>query len=156
MNEPIDVMLHLNPSKLPAEVFEHATAYSERRANWRRREQEAWENFGKPGREPDKLGGVMSSIAENGGWTLHLRLAQLRNHWDQVVGEAIARHSDVVGFNDGVLTIRAESNSWTTQLTYLKPQLIATLRQRLPGLEIREIRVTGPQSHHFSRGRFTR
>jgi predicted nucleic acid-binding Zn ribbon protein len=149
MKEPIDVMLHLNPSKLPAEVFERATAYSQRRRNWRQRQQEAWESFGKPGRDPDRLGGVMGSIASAGEWTPHLRLAQLRTHWDQVVGSAIAMHSDVAGFSDGVLTIRAESNTWATQLSYLIPQLTETIRQRLQGLEVREIRVTGPQSHRF-------
>ena len=73
-----------------------------------------------------------------------MKLAQLRNHWDQVVGEAIANHSAVADFTDGVLTIRAESTVWATQLTYLIPQLTDTIRRNLKGLTINEIRVTGP------------
>ena len=73
-----------------------------------------------------------------------LKLAQLRNHWDQVVGQAIASHSAVADFTDGVLTIRAESTVWATQLTYLIPQLTDTIRRNLKGLTITEIRVTGP------------
>jgi predicted nucleic acid-binding Zn ribbon protein len=73
-----------------------------------------------------------------------MKLAQLRNHWDQVVGQAIASHSAVADFTDGVLTIRAESTVWATQLTYLIPQLTDTIRRNLKGLTIAEIRVTGP------------
>ena len=63
---------------------------------------------------------------------------------DQVVGQAIASHSAVADFTDGVLTIRAESTVWATQLTYLIPQLTDTIRRNLKGLTITEIRVTGP------------
>ena len=64
-------------------------------------------------------------------------------------------HSTVAGFTDGVLTIRAESAVWATQLTYMLPQLTSTIRDRLKGLDIGEIRVTGPQSG-FRRGRYRR
>ena len=59
-------------------------------------------------------------------------------------GQAIASHSAVADFTDGVLTIRAESTVWATQLTYLIPQLTDTIRRNLKGLTITEIRVTGP------------
>lgn len=60
------------------------------------------------------------------------------------MGQAIASHSAVADFTDGVLTIRAESTVWATQLTYLIPQLTDTIRRNLKGLTITEIRVTGP------------
>ncbi|WEV65806.1 DUF721 domain-containing protein [Bifidobacterium sp. ESL0764] len=152
MKPPIAEQLHLDLRKLPAEVFNRLASRAGARRDWKAREEKAWNNFGKPGRDPGKLGGVMSVIASDGDWTPHLKLAQLRNHWDLVVGPAIAAHSVVTDFRDGVLTINTESNAWATQLTYLIPQLTATIRQRLRGLEIREIRVTGPQSHNFRRG----
>ncbi|WEV72426.1 DciA family protein [Bifidobacterium sp. ESL0790] len=151
MREPINVALKLDDRKLPAEVFERLSARSMVRREWAKREEEAWRNFGKPGRDPGKLGGVMTAMAKQGDWVPHLKIAQLRNHWDQVVGEGIARHSEVTSLKDGVLTIRAESTVWATQLTYLIPQLTRTIRQRLQGLDVREIRVTGPQSHRFNR-----
>ena len=90
------------------------------------------------------MGSVMTTIAGNGVWAANMKLAQLRNHWDQVVGQAIASHSAVADFTDGVLTIRAESTVRATQLTYLIPQLTDTIRRNLKGLTIAEIRVTGP------------
>ncbi|MDF7663133.1 DUF721 domain-containing protein [Bifidobacterium sp. ESL0763] len=151
MKEPIALALKLDERKLPAQVFDKLSSRSMVRREWARREEEAWQNFGKPGRDPGRLGGVMAAMARQGDWVPHLKIAQLRNHWDQVVGAGIARHSEVTSLADGVLTIRAESTVWATQLTYLIPQLKKTIRQRLEGLDVREIHVTGPQSHRFNR-----
>lgn len=159
MNPPIARTLHLDERKLPAEVFDRLAKHGgyvmrDRRTREENREK-AWESFGKPGRDPAAFGSVLNGIASGGHWTPQLKLAQLRNHWDQVVGSGIAMHSTVAGFADGVLTIRAESAVWATQLTYMLPQLTSTIRDRLKGLDIGEIRVTGPQSG-FRRGRYRR
>lgn len=147
MIPPVAFRLHLDQTKLPAEVFDRLSrrgAFLKDPRTQRKRREEAIENFGKPGRDPAELGNVMSTIAGNGIWSTNLKLAQLRNHWDQVVGAGIAAHSAVADFSDGVLIIRAESTVWATQLTYLIPQLTDTIRGNLKGLTINEIRVTGP------------
>lgn len=153
MTPPIAVTLHLDQRKLPAEVFQRFAARAGVFRDRKAREAQAWESFGKPGRDPNHLGDVLAGIAQRGGWTVNLELAQLRNNWDQVVGEAISMHSTVVGFSEGILTIRAQSTIWATQLTYLIPQLSQTIAHRLSDLQIREIRVSGPGSQHFNRGR---
>nr|WP_205832598.1 DUF721 domain-containing protein [Bifidobacterium sp. DSM 109959] len=136
--------MHLDETKLPAEVFERISHRGAILKDRRRRREEAIENFGKAGRDPAELGSVMTTIAGNGVWSTNLKLAQLRNHWDQVVGPGVAAHSAVADFSGGVLVIRAESAVWATQLTYLIPQLTDTIRKNLKGLTIDEIRVTGP------------
>lgn len=144
MKPPIGYQLKMDETKLPSEVFERLSHRGAILKDRRRKREEAFENFGKPGRDPAELGNVMTTIAGNGIWAANMKLAQLRNHWDQVVGEGIAKHSAVADFTDGVLTIRAESTVWATQLTYLIPQLTDTIRNNLKGLPINEIRVTGP------------
>mgnify|MGYP002129224459 CR=1 FL=1 len=106
MNPPIARQLNLDETKLPAEIFERLSRRGATLKDYRRRREEAIENFGKPGRDPAELGSVMTTIAGNGVWAANMKLAQLRNHWDQVVGQAIASHSAVADFTDGVLTIR--------------------------------------------------
>lgn len=96
------------------------------------------------GRDPVKLGGVATVIAKNGNWMPYLKISQLNNHWDQVVGPGVAQHSHVVSLRDGVLTIAAESQVWATQLTFLIPQLTDTITRKLEGLPITDIRVRGP------------
>ncbi|RBP97761.1 hypothetical protein CRD60_03915 [Bifidobacterium aemilianum] len=149
MEEPIARKLHLDPRKLPALVFNKIDERA-KQVKYQEKDRElAWESFGKPGRDPKSFAGLFGSMAAQGGWVPHMKIAQLRNHWDQVVGSGIAQHSQVVSYEDGLLTIRAESQIWATQLTYMIPQLTATIRQRLEGLEIREIKVTGPHNGSF-------
>lgn len=151
MRPPIAVTLHMDERKLPAQVFGRIAARMGTRRNRRAAAREAWENFGKPGRDPNRLDGVMALLATDAQWVPHLRIAQLRNHWDQVVGGVIASHSFVDGLADGVLSVRAESGVWATQLTYMIPQMTAAIRERVQGLDIREVRVTGPRARSLRR-----
>ena len=148
---PLYVTMKLDVRRLPAEVFNRLCARGSARQHRRRREDEAWLSFGKPGRDVSQLSGVVGVLAEQEHWIPGLRIAQLRDHWDLVVGPAIAEHSSVVGLVDGVLTISAASPAWTTQLTFMVPQLTQTIRQRLSGLRIASIKVTGPRAHGFQR-----
>ena len=68
-----------------------------------------------------------------------------------MVGPVIAQHSQVIGLRDGVMTIRADSAAWATQLTYLIPQLERTIKERLQGLDVHKIQVTAPRAATFSR-----
>ena len=151
MSAPIGETLGLDERKLPALVFERLDARSGLKRDWSAQREAAWDSFGKPGRDPATLGSVADVLASAGDWTPHLKIAQLNNHWDQVVGSAIAAHSSVAGFTDGILFIRTESQIWATQLTYLIPQLTAAIRQRLEGLDIKQIRVTGPRTQRTTR-----
>ena len=112
-HEPICATLHLDQRKLPATVFEHIAKMAGGRRQRMIDAEAAWENFGKPGRDPSTLGSVTALIANNGHWIPYLKIAQLRNHWDQVVGPVIAQHSQVIGLRDGVMTIRADSAAGT-------------------------------------------
>ena len=153
---PICQTLKLDQRKLPAEVFEHlskrAGLLKEREENSRK----AWESFGKPGRDPATMGSLFNILAQNGAWIPHLKMAQMRDHWDQVVGEATALHSYPASLRDGVLTIRCDSPAWTTTLSYMMPVLTDTIRKNLEGLTIDKVKFTGPQQQGFSRGRISR
>lgn len=153
MAEPIAITLNLDQRVLPAQVFERLDARAGIVRDRKAKAEAAWQSFGKPGRDPNTLGSVASLVAANGAWMPHLKIAQLNNHWDQVVGPAIAAHSVVDSFQDGTLVIRTMSPAWTTQLTYLIPQLERTIRERLAGLDIREITVTGPRANYRGRVR---
>ena len=120
------------------------------------RARKAWESFGEPGRDPETVGSLFNLLASNGAWIPHLKMAQMRDHWDQVVGVENAKHSYPASLRDGVLTIRCDSPAWTTTLSYMTPLLTDTIRRKLEGLTINEVRVTGPQSQGFSRGRISR
>lgn len=149
MKQPVNYRLQLDEHRLPAEVFERFAKRGSIRREREQRREAAWESFGKPGRDPQGLATICGSLAQGDVWSKNLKLARLRNNWAEVVGDAVARHSQVTSYADGVLTIRTESTVWATQLTYLVPQIAENIRASLKGLEIREIKVTGPASSKF-------
>ena len=153
---PICELLNLDQRKLPAEVFDRISDRAGRLKEREERARKAWESFGKPGRDPETGGSLFNLLASNGAWIPHLKMAQMRDHWDQVVGVENAKHSYPASLRDGVLTIRCDSPAWTTTLSYMTPLLTDTIRRKLEGLTINEVRVTGPQSQGFSRGRISR
>ncbi|RBP99660.1 DciA family protein [Bifidobacterium xylocopae] len=145
MKRPVDQSLGLDPRKLPAQVFQRFVRRSLDRKSRRRKSESAWEAFGKPGRDPLALASTVESMADHDGWVPHLKVAQLRDHWDQVVGPAIAAHSRVGSYRQGRLVIQASTPVWATQLNYLIPQLKTTVAQRLR-MPVTEVVVAGPGS----------
>ena len=93
MDEPVCRSLGLDQRKLPAETFERLESRAGVRRHWLDRERLARESFGRPGRDPVRLGDAAGLVATLGGWTPHLRIAELNTHWDRVVGADVARHS---------------------------------------------------------------
>jgi len=60
--------------------------------------------------------------------------------WPELVGAKVAEHSRAVAVDAGVLIVMVDGPAWSTQLHYLKPQLLKKLGQRLgPGL-VKDIR----------------
>lgn len=60
--------------------------------------------------------------------------------WPEVAGAAVARHARARSIESGVLYVVVDSAGWMTQLTYLKPQLLAKLNARAGRALVRDIR----------------
>ena len=86
---PICELLNLDQRKLPAEVFDRISDRAGRLKEREERARKAWESFGKPGRDPETVGSLFNLLASNGAWIPHLKMAQMRDHWDQVVGPVV-------------------------------------------------------------------
>lgn len=153
MRAPVVETLHLDQRLLPAQIFEKYTRQAAKQKEMKEKSLQSWFEFGKQDRDPDRLGGVISSVATGGGWVPHMKVARLRNRWDTVVGPEIAAHSRVVSYKDGVLVVQAQTTTWATQLTYLVPLLKETISNRLQ-MPVTEIKVTGPHNYSFRRGPF--
>lgn len=147
---PVSAMLHMDERKLPELLFRRFAKRGIMLGDRQCRQERSWQSFGKPGRDPLTVGGVMNTLAATRGWTTQLSIAGLRYRWDTVVGADIAAHSYVSSFRDGVMVICADSPAWTTQLSYMKHQLQHAVAERLPDIEVVDIVVTGPQ-HQYRR-----
>jgi predicted nucleic acid-binding Zn ribbon protein len=155
MNVPAVVALKLDERKLPQLV---ARRYIRRFISRTKRvedAEQAWNNFGKPGRDPQAAKSVFAQLARQNDWVPHLKTADLATHWNDIVGETIARHTRIVSFSEGELVIRATSTVWSTQLTYMIPRLKKVISQRLAPMEVSTITVKGPNSYTFKRGKYS-
>ena len=72
--------------------------------------------------------------------------------WGEIVGPEIALHCAPLDFVGGVLTVRADSTAWATQLRLLSSSLLARLAQDVGEGTVTEIRVVGPGAPSWSRG----
>jgi len=72
--------------------------------------------------------------------------------WPQIVGTDVAAHSTPVSFADGILTVRADSTAWATQLRLLSSSLLTRLAEEVGEDTVGEIRVVGPGAPSWSRG----
>lgn len=75
------------------------------------------------------------------GTSLGERLKDLAiwQHWEQVVGSAIARRARPLRLAGGVLTVVVGSAPWMQQLSFMKTDLVARLNSCLGEERIREI-----------------
>ncbi len=60
-------------------------------------------------------------------------LASVQSAWPGAVGEAVAREATPVAERSGVVTVACTSATWAQELDLLSGQILAKIRQNLPG-----------------------
>ena len=146
MSEPASVYLRFK------ELFGGTGAAGARHARRRRTVDDAETVPFGIGRDPRGLGDVMDGLTAELGWNSPLARSEIMAGWPQLVGEETARHSDPVGIDDGVLTVRCESTAWATQLRLMRSELLKHVAIRYPAAGIQAIRFQGPDAPSWKRG----
>jgi predicted nucleic acid-binding Zn ribbon protein len=72
--------------------------------------------------------------------------------WDAVVGADVAAHCVPETFADGVLTVRADSSAWATQVRLLIPTLLRRLGEVVGEDTVTKVVVRGPSGPTWRRG----
>jgi len=72
--------------------------------------------------------------------------------WSEIVGDEIAEHSEPVTFFEGLLTVRASSTAWATQLNLLKPTILEKITLAAIDVLVDDIHVVGPRSPSWKKG----
>ncbi len=106
----------------------------------------------EPGREPRGLGDVIETLTDELGWSSPLAKSELIEAWAEVVGEETAKHSNPVGVEDGVLTVRCDSTGWATQLRLMRGEVLLHIERRYPDAGVEGIRFLGPDVPTWKRG----
>ena len=106
----------------------------------------------RDGRDPALLGDQLDRLLVDRGWKVDVAVGSVMGRWPQIVGADIAAHVEPVSFADGVLTVRADSTAWATQIRLLSSSLLARVEEEIGAGAVTELRVVGPSAPSWNRG----
>lgn len=107
---------------------------------------------GKDGRDPKLFAETLSAFLEQRGWIQEVSVGGVIGRWREVVGDDIADHCEPLTFENGILTVRASSTAWATQIRLLVPQLLGVLEREVGQDVVQTIAVQGPTGPGFGKG----
>ena len=107
---------------------------------------------GRDGRDPSLLGDQMDRLLVDRGWNADVAVGSVMGRWPAIVGADVAEHCSPVTFGDGVLTVRADSTAWATQLRLMSSSIMGRLETEVGKDAVTELRVQGPGAPSWSRG----
>ena len=108
---------------------------------------------GPDARDPLLLGEQLEKFVSDRGWQVDVAVGSVIGRWPQIVGPDVAEHVQPVSFENGVLTLRAVSTAWATQMRLLASVLLGRLEQEVGAGTVTEIVVTGPSAPTWAKGR---
>ncbi len=106
----------------------------------------------RDGRDPTLLGDQMDRLLVDRGWKVDVAVGSVMGRWADIVGADIATHVEPVTFADGVLTVRADSTAWATQMTLLSSSVLARVEEEIGAGSVSRLTVLGPSAPSWNRG----
>ena len=108
---------------------------------------------GRDGRDPTLLGEQLDRLLVDRGWKVDVAVGSVMGRWAEIVGPDIAAHVEPVTFTEGVLTVRADSTAWATQMKLLASSVLARVEEEIGAGAVSKLKVLGPAAPTWSRGR---
>ncbi|MFG1998201.1 DUF721 domain-containing protein [Spirillospora sp. NPDC048911] len=102
----------------------------------------------QPGRggDPKLFGSAIRELMASRGWEQRAAVGGIFGNWPGIVGPELAEHTRPEKFEDGELTVAADSTTWATQLRLLSSTLVKRLNEELGHNTVRRVKVVGPAS----------
>ena len=104
------------------------------------------------GRDPHLLGDQLDRLMLDRGWQVDVAVGSVMGRWPQIVGAEVAQHCAPVTFEAGVLTVRADSTAWATQVRLLTAGLLRRLAEEVGEGTVTKVVVRGPSGPSWRRG----
>lgn len=126
-----------------------------RTADGRRRKRAADAAASEPyglGRDPRGLADVLESMAAARGWDSPIARAELLASWADIVGPDTASHTEPVGIDDGVLSVRCDSTAWAQQLRLMQATVLNSIAERFPAAGVERAEFFGPHAPSWKHG----
>lgn len=104
------------------------------------------------GRDPRLFGDQLDQFVAERGWGADVAVGAVIGRWPQIVGPDVSQHCEPVDFTEGVLTVKADSTAWATQLRLLSSSLLGRLAEDVGEGTVTEIKVVGPGGPSWKHG----
>ncbi len=103
---------------------------------------------------PEPIASTLGALIDRLDSEGHFAIVRLVSAWPEVVGETIARRTEVVGLKFHTAVVKVSGAMWIQELNLLKPQILERLRARIGEDAVRDLRfVQGRLSRRQSRTR---
>src|SRR3984893_1333802 len=103
-------------------------------------------------RAPEPIASTLGSIIDRLDSEGHFAIVRLIRAWPEIVGETIARRTEVVELKFHTAVGRVSGAMWIQELTLLKPEILSRLAARVGEDAVRDLRfVQGRLSRRPSR-----
>ncbi len=74
--------------------------------------------------DPIKIKDLLGTVGEKLGVRSAAKTGAIWQHWEEIVGPAIAGHAEPTSLREGVLRVRTDSPTWATEITYLAREIV--------------------------------
>lgn len=111
-----------------------------------------WSGPGEDERDPKPLDAAVNRLVDEHGWGQEMAVHGVVARWDQLVGPDVAGHVRPERYAEGVLTVRADSTAWATQVRLLAPTLVRRLNEEIGDGVVTKVTVLGPNAPSWRKG----
>ncbi len=94
--------------------------------------------------DPQPLTAALGGLLSARGWRQQAAVGKVFGNWPDIVGPQLAAHTRPESFDEGELTVIADSDVWAAQVRLLAPQVLRRLAEELGAGTVRHLRVHGP------------
>ncbi|MDO5739171.1 MAG: DciA family protein [Ornithinimicrobium sp.] len=106
-------------------------------------------------RDPHQVGAEIDRLVASRGWDSDVQVGSVVGRWAAIVGATVAANVEVVAFEGTVLTVRAASTSWATQMRLLCSTVLARIEHEVGIGVVTEIVVHAPGGPTWRKGRLS-
>src|ERR1022692_4134149 len=82
-------------------------------------------------RAPEQIGAAMQPLLDRIDREGHCASVRLAKAWPEIVGEAIARRTEIVSLKFHTAVVKVSGAMWIQELNLMKSQILARVTQRL-------------------------
>jgi hypothetical protein len=89
---------------------------------------------------PEQIGAAMQPLLDRIDREGHFAIVRLAKAWPEIVGETIARRTEIVSLKFHTAVIKVSTAMWIQELSHMRMQILERVQQTLGDDSVRELR----------------